>query len=381
MRLRAICFVLFGTLVLAIGLEPVDADDPVSSSVSFNREVIRIIQRKCEPCHAPGGLAMSLSDYRDARAWGRAIREELVEHRMPPAIVARGYGRYESDPSLNAREMATFLTWLDGGMPRGDEADRPPAAATVDTLEEIEANAGVRLSLPAQTVPAREELVIRRVTIDASAAAGRAIARVQFRPGNRRVLRGALVFATSSNAGSTARNPLHENNSLWIGGWLPWQHAVVPPTKHAFHLPASATLVVDLYYRGGESELTDRSSIDVSFAPETAKGRIDEVMVEASDNAGTRARGSVKLTLPTSIWAIHPEAAASVKSMELRAERPDRSTEVLLWIPKARADWPLALVMQEPVTLPAGSTVSLVVETSATPPATSRPRVTMSVLK
>jgi hypothetical protein len=39
-----------------------------------------------------GGLVFSLSDYRDARAWRRAIREELVEHRMPPPIAARGYG-------------------------------------------------------------------------------------------------------------------------------------------------------------------------------------------------------------------------------------------------------------------------------------------------
>jgi hypothetical protein len=312
---------------------------------------------------------MSLSDYRDARAWGRAIREELVEHRMPPAIVARGYGRYESDPSLNAREMATFLTWLDGGMPRGDEADRPVTTAAADAMEDVEASTGVRLSLPAQAVPAREDVVVRRVTVDAAAAAGRPIARVQFRPGNRRVLRGALVFAKTNDG------------TMWLGGWLPWQHAVVPPSQHAFHLPTSATLVVELYYRGAEAELIDRSSVDMSFAPESAAGRLDEIVVEASDPAATRIRGRVKLSSSTTVWAIHPETRAFIESMEVRAERPDRSTEVLLWIPKARADWPLALVMQEPVTLPAGSTVSLVVETNGPLPADSRPRVTLSVLR
>ena len=94
MELTLLGAVLAGAIVFVIARAPLEADDPVSSSVSFNREIIRIIQRKCEPCHAPGGLSMSLSDYRDARAWGRAIREELVEHRMPPAIVARGYRRY-----------------------------------------------------------------------------------------------------------------------------------------------------------------------------------------------------------------------------------------------------------------------------------------------
>src|SRR5947207_374229 len=118
-------FLLTCAVLVAVAFARLDADDPVSTNVSFNREIVRIIQRKCEPCHAPGGLAIPLSDYRDVRAWGRAIREELVEHRMPPPIVARGYGRYETDPSLTAREIATFLAWLDGGMPRGDEADRP----------------------------------------------------------------------------------------------------------------------------------------------------------------------------------------------------------------------------------------------------------------
>ena len=360
--------VLAGALVLAVASAPVKADDPVSTSVSFNREIIRIIQRKCEPCHAPGGLAMSLSDYRDARTWGRAIREELVAHRMPPAIVARGYGRYETDPSLNAREIATFLTWLDGGMPRGDEADRPPALS-IDAAGDVGEGTGIRLPLPAQTLAPSEGLVVRRVTIDAGAAAGRAIARVQLRPGNRRVLRGAVVSA-ATGAGS-----------LWLGAWLPWQHAIVPPSSHAFHLPAGAALIVDLYYRTADVETIDRSAIELTFAPAAARGAIDDVAVEASGPPGSRVRGSVTLSQPTTVWAMHPALDASAASMELRAERPDKSFEVLLWIPEARADWPVALVMQEPVTLPAGSRLSLVVERRAGPSAASPPRVTLSVLR
>ena len=376
MVIKSLGVVLAGVFVVAMTWTPLGADDPVSTNVTFNREVIRIVQRKCEPCHATGGLAMSLSDYRDARAWGRAIREELVEHRMPPAIVARGYGRYESDPSLNAREMATFLTWLDGGMPRGEEADRPPRLPVADALGEPAAGASVRLSLPAQTVPPGQDLIVRRVTIDASAASGRAVARVQFRPGNRRVLRGALVFA-----GSESRNPGRDENSRWIGGWLPWQHAAVPPTEHAFQLPSPARLVVEMYYRGVDAETTDESAIDLSFATETAKGRIDEVVVQAVDRAAPRIRGGMQLTQPATIWAIQPALDPSVTAMEVRAQRPDGSVEVLLWIPKARAEWPLALVMQEPVSLPSGSKLSLVAETDPSHTAPAEARVTLSVLR
>ena len=368
--------------LLAFFRAPVSADDPVSSSVSFNREVLRIIQRKCEPCHAPGGLAFSISDYRDARIWGRAIREELVEHRMPPAIAARGYGRFESDPSLTTREMATMLTWLDGGMPRGDEADRPRAVDAIDPAIDDGGSASVRLALPAQDVPAGQDLVVRRVTIDASAAAGRPIARVQLRPGNRRVLRGAVVFASAGPASA---------QSL-IGSWSPWQHALVPPPSHAFRLPAAGMLIVELSYRGVDTATSDRSEVDVLFATDTARGRIDDVVVEAvADRAAPRVRGSVVLARPTTIWAVHPAFDETVKSIELRAERPDTSVEVLLWMPAPNAAWPVTLVLQDPVSLPAGSRVVLVAETGGsadvrlqtvggTRPTYAGARVTLSVL-
>jgi len=375
--LKSCSVVSAAALAAAVASAPVRADDPVSTNVSFNREIIRIIQRKCEACHAPGGLAFSISDYRDARAWSRAIREELVEHRMPPAIVARGYGDHESDPSLNAREMATFLTWLDGGMPRGDEADRPPKTDIGDPVGDHRPGTSVRLALPAQDVPAGEDLVIRRVTVDAGVAAGRPIARVEFRPGNRRVVRGATMFAASGTGAPS-----------WMGGWSPWQHALVPPTSHAFRLAPGATLVVDVYYRGGDTNLTDRSEVDLIFAAETARGRIDDVVIEAaSERSAARVRGSVTLAQPATIWALHPSFDRSVTSMELRAERPDGSVEVLMWIPEASAAWPVSLVMQEPVRLPAGSKVVLVAETGGSAaPGTSkgggtRPTsVTLSVL-
>jgi hypothetical protein len=355
-------------LVLAVDT-PLRADDPVSTTVSFNREIIRIIERKCAPCHASGGLAMSLSDYREARAWGRAIREELVEHRMPPALMARGYGRIQSDPSLTAREMATFLTWLDGGMPRGSDADLPARASAAHT--DVKEGADLQLPLPPQTVPAGEPFLVRRITIDAGGAAGRKISRVQLRPGNRRVLAGAVIFA---------------GNGLWIGGWLPWQHAVVPPLEYGFTLPSDGRITVDLYYRGTGSEpAVDRSAIDVSFAPEAATGHIENLVVEATaaitdaNGATNRARGSVLLPRQTTIWAMQPAIDALVSSMEVRIERPDKSVEVLMWIPSARADWPLVLAMQEPITLPANSTVSLNVETARGQ--TGTPRVTLSVLR
>ena len=350
-----------GTL-LAVSSAPARAHDPVDINVSFNREVVRILQRKCGACHADGALSIPLTEYRDVRAWGRAIREELVEHRMPPAIVARGYGHYESDPGLNARELETLLVWLDGGMPRGDDADRPapPPPAHRHAPDPSQA---VTIPLPPQTIPAREQIVVRRVTVDLGAAAGRAVARVELLPGNRRVMRGARRFV----------------GEQWLGAWLPWQHAIAPPATHAFALPARGQFTVELHYRGADSEDVDQSAIEVSFASDAASGRVDDRVVEAAARSASDARGRVQLREATTVWALYPAFDASVQSMELRAERPDGGAEVLMWIPQARSEWPLALVMREPLDLPAGSTISLIAETSGS--GAPAPRVTLSVLR
>jgi len=211
------------------------------------------------------------------------------------------------------------------------------------------------------------------VTVDAPSIANRSIARVELRPGNRRVLRGAVVFASNVRTASGAPS--------WVGAWLPWQHAVAPPSTHAFRLPSGTDLRVDLYYKGADTEITDHSEVDVVFAPDTAQGTIGDVVIEAAaDRLVGRRRGAVKLPQATTIWAVHPEFDGSVTSMELRAERPDKSVEVLLWMPTPNPDWPVALVMQESVNLPAGTTISLVAETKGQVAAASAASVTLSVL-
>jgi hypothetical protein len=320
---------------------PVAADDPVSSNVRFNREIIRILQRRCLPCHAPGGISVPLTTYRDVRDWGRAIREEVVEQRMPPVAAPPGTGRFQDPLGLTARETTTLLAWIDGGMPRGNDRDLP---ATVDPFaEELAVAPGdLRVELPPQQVPAGEALVTRRVSVDLGLTADRLVTRIDVRPGARALLRGAFLYQGRDDAS-------------FLGGWTPWQHTVVAPAGRAFKLVKGVPLTVVLYYRGGRDATVERSAIELYFADE---GRAPLAGVNLA--TGTNAQpGRTILAADTTLWAAHPRLAPSTESLEVRAERPDGSVEVLLWMPTARPDWPSALVLQEPVTLPAGSVLTL----------------------
>jgi len=333
----------FGLPLLAslVATTRVHTDDPVSSSVRYTGEIVRIFDRKCAPCHAADSLAMPLSTYRDVRDWGRAIREEIVEQRMPPWSAARGYARIRNEPALTAREATTILSWLDGGMPRGDEGNLPasPAADPGPPPD-------LRLALPPQRVPALDEHVIRRVTVATGLMGPRDVARVQVTPDRRGLLRAALVFLDRGD-GSTQ----------WIGAWLPWQPRLAPPASHTFRLPPGAPIIVELHYRGGDQDVDDAPGLDIDFAEQKslpAGTGVGEVLIDVT--------APVRLAAAAAVWAIVPSADASTSSLELTVRRPDGAIDVLMWIPEFRREWPQALVLQDAVRLPAGTTVTLAAE-------------------
>jgi hypothetical protein len=101
--------------------------------VTFNRDIAPILQRSCQNCHNPVGVApMPLVTYQDARRFSRRIKERTaIRDRagaMPPWYVEKDIGiqHYKQDPSLNDEEVAMIAAWADNGTPEGDPADLPP---------------------------------------------------------------------------------------------------------------------------------------------------------------------------------------------------------------------------------------------------------------
>ena len=56
-----------------------------SSSVTFNKDVLPILQKNCQTCHRPGEAApMSFLAYKDARPWAKAMKTAVAMRKMPP---------------------------------------------------------------------------------------------------------------------------------------------------------------------------------------------------------------------------------------------------------------------------------------------------------
>jgi hypothetical protein len=115
------------------------AGPAVPGEVTFTKDIAPILQRSCQNCHRPDGVApMSLITYTDVRPWARAIKQRtgIGPHAgvMPPWYVEKNIGiqRYKDDPSLSDLEIAKIAKWADNAAPQGDPADMPPPKKFLD---------------------------------------------------------------------------------------------------------------------------------------------------------------------------------------------------------------------------------------------------------
>jgi hypothetical protein len=97
------------------------------ASVTFNKDVLPILQKNCQGCHRPGQIApMSLLTYADARPWAKSMKQAVVSGAMPPWFADPNYGHFLNNRSLKQAEIEIIAKWVDAGAPEGDAKDAPP---------------------------------------------------------------------------------------------------------------------------------------------------------------------------------------------------------------------------------------------------------------
>jgi hypothetical protein len=213
------------------------AHDRVTTRVTWNREISRIVLARCAGCHARGGSTpMPLTTYEEARPWAVSIKEEVLARRMPKWHAARGYGDFANDPSLSPFEIALVAAWADGGAPESEKGARAgeQAETAVAAVSSQTPPAGRTRTLACGTQPLAGRLIAVRPNLEQGGWAGIVTAL----PGGRREI------------------------VAWIRNYDP----AYPTTywlRSPIDLPAGSRLIV---------ESSSRCSIDVTLARWRARG-------------------------------------------------------------------------------------------------------------
>jgi hypothetical protein len=101
-------FVLAG-LLLTPAAAP--GHDIITTSITWDRDISRIVNERCASCHHSGGIAFSLMSYAKGRPWAEAIKEEVLARRMPPWGAVKGFGDFRNDQALSSEQLERIVSW------------------------------------------------------------------------------------------------------------------------------------------------------------------------------------------------------------------------------------------------------------------------------
>jgi hypothetical protein len=315
--------------------------ETLTTTVLFDREIVRILNKHCVMCHVENGPSFPLETYEQTWLQGRKIRASTIARHMPPWAAVPGYGQFANDNSLTLRETQFLTSWVEGLGPRNsgtvftnviDASGKPPAAvrAKADFTHWQLGEPNLKLQLEPNTT-----------IIDTKLTVPRRIRAIEYLPGDRRAVHAA--FFTIKETGQ------------WIGAWTPWYGYIELPAGAAFQLPAGTHIVVETH-----GATTDRGTLGLFFSDKpTPNTMSDLVLATKSIPEGGRFRGETTLTTDTRAVQMRLEMPPGVKSVEVSARKPDGGTDVLLFAKDIATDWPTPYIFKDPVSLRRGSILSV----------------------
>jgi hypothetical protein len=323
---------------------------PITTKIVFNREIAQIFQKKCFQCHTDGNIAMALTTYKEARPWAVAIKEEILERKMPPWSAANGYGHFANDMSLTAREISLILSWADGGAPSGvllaDEDKQPVFVPSLTSWEQGEPDDVVKVAEQTK-VASGSPFRVERFEVNPAFKQTRSLRALQFNPADRKVVRYAAVYETRTGR--------------WLGTWTPSSQVSLQPGNLGVEVNANTRLTVEIGYRGSP-EGDGSGAGDLGFyyrekpTPRPSFLTVTPAPVAvAATKTNERVRGEITIKSAASATALWPKLGPGARSLEVTAIRPDGTVEPMLWLNNYRAEWPTAYILKEPVALPAGT--------------------------
>ena len=204
---RYIVIVLL-TAMTALGTEGTPSSSVSTdqgSLVTFNKDVLPILQNNCQGCHRPGGIApMSLLTYENARPWAKAMKTAVVNKQMPPWFADPHVGDFRNAPKLTAENIKTLVAWVDNGSREGDVADRPAEAPQLRDGWRIQPDVIVSMS-DAQLVAANGPGEIKEYFIENPFKEDAWVTSIEIRPGNPSVVHHAIVQVPEATQGKVVR--------------------------------------------------------------------------------------------------------------------------------------------------------------------------------
>ncbi|HLY75108.1 MAG TPA: redoxin domain-containing protein [Planctomycetota bacterium] len=354
------------------------APQGASGTVTYSKDVARILNRNCVTCHRQGQVApFSLETYEKAKAWSQEIMNTTRQRSMPPWKPVTNHGFYYNERVLSDDDLAVLAQWHQGGAPEGDpkETPEPPKFPDAWMLGKPDAvlKAEGGYELPAKGRDEYRCYVIRNPFDEDKWVTG-----IEYRPGNLRAVHHIIGYLDMSGLSEKkdAADPLPGYRSDGSGpgilpsgslaGWAPGNQPRQLPEGTARLLRKGERLVLETHYhKTGRKEVDEGAQVALYFAKEPVKRQLHVHMIInplVNIPAGAEDYRLTGLwTVPQNVHALDvmPHMHLIGRTMSVVATFPDGSTKDLVVIKDWDFNWQETYQFKEPIELPRGTKVRL----------------------
>ncbi len=329
------------------------ADVATSSSLTYCKDISRIMQKHCLECHRTSDIGpFSLEAYEDVVGWADTSLEVIDNGRMPPWHADPKYGRFANAREMPEADKQVLRDWVAAGTPKGDVADLPePVAYSQGWQMGGEPDLVVTMRDRPYVVPTEGMIEYQYFVVDPKITEDQWVTAAQIIPGNRAVVHHAIVFIRPPD-GSEFRG------IGWLTAYVPGQRLVKMPPGHARKIPAGSRLVFQMHYTANGSVHEDTTKVGIVFGkPEEVTHEvvtligIDQEFEIPPYAANHEVTGKVR-SLPKGgrLLGVAPHMHVRGKTFQLFADH-DGQTETLVHVPHYDFNWQHSYVFSEPLNL------------------------------
>ena len=359
-----------------------------SNNVTFNKDVLPVLQKNCQECHRPGEVApMSLLTYSEARPWAKALKAAVVTQKMPPWFADPRYGHFANDRRLSPEEIAVISAWADNGAPEGDAKDKP---APLTFHQGWEINPDMVIEMPeAYHIPATGVINYQYIKVKGNITKDLWVTSAEMRPSNPKVLHHGKLWVLPPGSKwmadaipgkayegkETGHNSAMDGNDI-LGKFNP---GLGPQSfdidGSAKMIPKGSDFVFELHYTVSGKPTEDKSKVGIVFAKNVPTTRyyttpgtpaaLNLVIPPGDADAEVVAESTVGVD-SAKLTYIQPHMHLRAKDYELRLIYPTGETQIL-YKGKWDFDWQLGYELKEPIVVPKGTRVLTIVHYDNSP--------------
>ncbi len=344
------------------------ADDTASTAApTFNKEVVRIFQNRCQNCHRTGVqfTPMGLMNYAEVRPWVKSIRKAVTEHTMPPWHADPHYGKFKNDLTMPEDEIKTLASWIDAGAPEGDPKDLPPPKQFAEGWQIGQPDVILDMGKDFE-VPATGSVPYQYFMVKTDFGEDKYIQAMEARAGNLDVVHHIVMYVRNPKDGVQLPDDPGMLGTGLLGALSPGNTPSRYESGQGKLLKRGATIVFQLHYTTNGKAAKDRSYVGFIFQKDPVqkqvitRGIANVSFLIPPNDPNYEVKSTYTFDKSVTMISMMPHMHYRGKDFQYTVVYPDGKQEIILSTPRYNFDWQVYYYLDKPMKLPAGTRIDCV---------------------